>query len=284
MTEAATDRHPAQRVRAHALVIPREHGAWGLLLIPLLTGAATGIATTHRVWPLILFTVTVLALFWLRTPFESLLGSSPMSAHTPVERKSAAIACLSLAAVAISCLAALMWNGEKLGLLWFGGIVALIFGTQVVLRRLGRSLRMAAELVGALGLTCTAPAAYYVATGQLGLRAWGLWAANWIFAGNQIHFVHLRIQAARAIGFAEKLAQGRLFFVNQVLMVPVLLVAGLAHLLPLLAPVAFVPVLIRGLYWFLCKPGPLQIKSLGWSEMRQGVLFGILLATFFIIP
>jgi len=265
------------------LVIPREHGAWGLLLIPLLSGAATGIAATHRVWPLVLFAGAVLALFWLRTPLESLLGSSPMSAHTRSERRTAISACFGLGTAGLICLAALMWNGQHLGLLWFGLIAALAFGAQAGLRRLGRNMRMYAELVGGLGLTCTAPAAYYVATGQLDVRACGLWATNWIFAGNQIHFVHLRIHAARANGFSEKLAQGRWFFVNQVLMTLVLAAAALAHFLPYLVPLAFLPVVIRGVYWFFSRPAPLQIKSLGWSEMKQGVLFGILLIVFFIV-
>jgi hypothetical protein len=283
MAEATTNLRPTQQVRARALIIPREHGAWGLLLIPLLSGAATGIAASHRILPLVLFTVAVLALFWLRTPFESLLGSSPMSAHTQSERRTAMLACCSLAAVALICLAALVWHGQHRGLFWFGLVAVLIFGAQTGLRKLGRNLRMHAELVGALALTCAAPAAYYVATGQLDFRAWGLWAANWIFAGNQIHFVHLRIHAARANSFSEKLAQGPWFFANQLLMIPVLVAAALAHLLPFLVPLAFVPVLIRGVYWFVRKPAPLQIKKLGWSEIKQGVLFGILLTIFFII-
>ncbi|MGA7766885.1 MAG: hypothetical protein WCA27_11755 [Candidatus Sulfotelmatobacter sp.] len=44
---------------------------------------------------------------------------------------------------------------------------------------------MAAQLVGAIGLTCTAPAAYYIGTGRLSERAFILWAANWIFVGTR---------------------------------------------------------------------------------------------------
>jgi len=71
---------------------------------------------------------------------------------------------------------------------------------------------MAAQIVGAIGLTCTAPAAYYIGRGRLNERAFILWAANWIFAGNQIHFVQLRIHSARASNVGEKFARGKLFF------------------------------------------------------------------------
>src|SRR5271166_361636 len=193
ITDGALEVHRAQHARTRALIVPREHGAWGLLLVPLFTGAAVGIASAHRAWPLVLFPVAALALFWLRTPVESLLGTNPLSAQTPAERRIALIVSAALAAVSAACLAAL----------------AFVF--QTWLMKLGRKLRMAAQLLGAIGLTCTAPAAYCVATGHMDARAWVLWAANWIFAGNQIHFVQLRIHAARAATLREKFTRGRGF-------------------------------------------------------------------------
>ncbi|MGA3089264.1 MAG: hypothetical protein ABSD75_11675 [Terriglobales bacterium] len=74
---------------------------------------------------------------------------------------------------------------------------------------------MIAQLAGAIGLTCTAPAAYYIGTGRLSERALILWAANWIFAGNQIHFVQLRIHSARDSSFSQKYALGRIFLLAQ---------------------------------------------------------------------
>jgi hypothetical protein len=141
---------------------------------------------------------------------------------------------------------------------------------------------MAVQLVGTVGLTCTAPAAYYIGTGRLDERAFVLWAANWIFAGNQIHFVQLRIRAARALTFSEKFDRGRFFFLAQ----PVFLVAlGLAsrwRVLPPLTIIAFAPALVRGTQWFFRKSESLDVRQLGWSEMKHGVAFGVLLALAFI--
>jgi hypothetical protein len=141
---------------------------------------------------------------------------------------------------------------------------------------------MAAQLVGAISLTCTAPAGYYIGTGQLNERAFVLWAANWIFAGNQIHFVHLRIHAARAATFSEKCAQGRVFFLVQPVVLAILALASLRRLMPPLVIIAFIPALVRGTQWFFRKPEPLEMKRLGWSETKQGVVFGILLAIAFV--
>lgn len=271
--------HSAAHARMKALVVPREHGAWGLLFVPLLTGVAVGVASAESILPLVWFSLAALALFWLRTPVESLLGTTPLSAQTAAERKIAITASIVLAATASGCLAALLWNGRNPELLFFGGVAGLAFMIQTMLMRLGRKFRMTAQILGAIGLTTTAPAAYYLATASLDARAWWLWAANWMFAFNQIHFVQLRIHAARAASFEEKCWRGWPFFMSQVLLVMVLTAAALLQVVPALVIVAFVPALARGFIWFFRGPQPLAVRSLGWSEMRQGVVFGILLAT-----
>ncbi len=282
MTETSGAFRTAQQTRRRALIVPREHGAWGLLLIPLFTGLVAGFASEHRIWPLLLFTVAALSLFWLRTPVESLIGTGSLTANTKEERRTALVASLLLAAVATACLTGLLWKGQDLWLLFLGGatVVALLF--QSVLRRRGRSWRMMAQMVGAIGLTCTAPAAYYIGTGRLGGRAFILWAANWIFAGNQIHFVQLRIHCARANDFGEKCARGKIFFLAQPAFFTFLVVASFWRVLPPLVIVAFLPALVRGTLWFFRKPEPLDVRSLGWSEMKHGVVFGVLLALAFI--
>jgi hypothetical protein len=141
---------------------------------------------------------------------------------------------------------------------------------------------MAAQLVGTVGLTCTAPAAYYIGTGRLDGRAFVLWAVNWIFAGNQIHFVQLRIRAARAVTFSEKFDRGRFFFLAQPALLVALTLASRWWVLPPLVIIAFAPALVRGTQWFFRKPESLDVRKLGWSEMKHGVAFGVLLALAFI--
>ena len=282
MNEKSDAFRAAQQARIRALVIPREHGAWGLLLVPLFTGVVAGYASEHRIWPLLLFTVTALSLFWLRTPLESLIGTSSLTANTERERWTALIASTLLATLATTCLAGLMWTGQNLQLLLLGGATALAFLIQSVLRNLGRRTRMAAQLVGAIGLVCTAPAAYYIGTGRLDKRALILWLANWIFAGNQIHFVQLRIHSARATTFSQKLAHGKFFLLAQPVLFASLVFAAFWRVIPPLAIVAFFPALLRGTLWFFTKPEPLDVRRLGWSEMKQGVAFGLLLAVAFI--
>jgi len=156
-------------------------------------------------------------------------------------------------------------------------VAASAFLIQSFVTWMWRSSRQVAQMIGAAGLTSTAAAAYYVVAGRLDTAAWSLWAANLLFAINQIQFVQLRIHAARATSRREKLAIGRGFLAGQALLVVLILAACAAGVFRWFAAMAFVPVLVRGFAWFGAKPEPLAIHSLGKSELAQACVFGLLL-------
>lgn len=263
----------AHRQRRHALILPREHGAWGLLLVPFVTGAGVALHENAHILPGLLLLTAALALFWMRTPLENLLGTSLIHAHSREERRMLLIATLGLAAVAVLSLAALLWAGHNPYLWWIGGAAAVAFLAQAIVRRRGRSTRMLAEVIGTIGLTLSAPAAYYVMTGQFNVTAWMLWMANLIFAGDQIHYVQLRIHTVRIEGLRARLARGWRFALGQGLMTIWLTVACVGSLLPKYASLAFAPVLFRGWFYFIQEPRPLVVRRLGWSELAHAAVF-----------
>jgi len=277
MDQHATRLNTPQSERQRALIVPREHGAWGILLVPLVTGAAVGLLRGGRVLPALVFATAVVALFWLRTPVESWLGTNPVRAQTSQERRLVLRAILPLAAVTVAAWSALFWHGQNRQLLWFGIAAGAAFAAQQLLSRMGRASRMAAQIVGALGLTSAAPATYYVVTGRLGATAWALWFANWLFAGDQIHFVGLRIRAARTVGWRQKCAAGWSFLAGQFVLAVVLGLAAYFGLLPPWTLLAFAPIFCRGMAWFVTKPQPIAIRRLGWTELAHAVAFAILL-------
>jgi hypothetical protein len=249
----------------------------------LVTGAWIGMNRGGSGWSLLLFVMASLALFCLRTPVESLLGTTPMRAQTPAERCAVSTVIAVFAAIAAVSLVALLWAGHNRGLLVLGAAAAALFVGQALVKKLGRRGRMPSQVVGALGLTCTAPGAYYVVTGRFDAVALALWFANWLFAGNQIHFVQLRIHGARLNSFAEKFSQGSSFFLGQIVMLVTLAAAWRLGLLPAFVLVAFAPVLLRGVRWFFGAPEPLAVHRLGYIELAHAITFGVLLIVSFSI-
>jgi hypothetical protein len=263
----------ARRERRRALILPREHGAWGLLLVPMVTGAGVAFRESNYVVPVLLLLLAALALFWLRTPVESLLGTSAIRAETRDERRAVAIVIAGLAVAAGLSLGSLLWAGRNPAL-WLIGVAAVAaFAGQALLKKLGRRTRMLSEMVGTIGLTASGPAAYYVVTGKFGATAWIIWIANVIFAGDQIHYVQLRIHTARVEGMRAKLARGWNFALGQLVMAVALAVACARGLMPWGALIAFVPILFRGWFYFVQKPAPLVVRKLGWNELSQAVVF-----------
>ncbi|HEU5451266.1 MAG TPA: YwiC-like family protein [Terriglobales bacterium] len=269
--------------RMRSMIVPREHGAWGMLLMPMVSGAAVGLASGQHVADLLLFAVAALALFWLRTPVESLLGTSPVRPQNDAERQPLLTTSAALALLAAAALGALLWSRPREGFLVIGAVAGAAFVAQAVLKKAGRRMRMPAQIIGVAGLTATAPAAYYALTGNLDRIALALWLANWIFAANQVHFVQLRIHAARLSGFRAKVDRGRWFLAGQIGMVVVLVGAWRLGTLRWMVPLAFLPVLVRGLRWFVRRPQPLAVRALGWWEVAHSLIFGALLVAAFLL-
>jgi hypothetical protein len=269
--------------RLRSMVVPREHGAWGMLLVPLATGAVVALRSGVNNGALMLFILAAMSLFWLRTPLESWLGTSAIKAHTAEERSLVMTASIGIGLLAASCVAALLWNGHNRGLLVIGGIAGIAFAAQAGVKKLGRKGRMPAQVIGAIGLTSTAAGSYYVSTGRLDHIAVALWFANWLFAGNQIHFVQLRLRSSRAASLDEKLQAGLPFLAGQVLLLGVLNAANSIGIFSEVVAVAFLPVLLRGIFWFVRGRQPFDVHKLGFSELGQALLFGGLLCIAFLV-
>lgn len=264
-----------------ALVVPREHGAWGMLLVPLATGASIGLLDGGHALLLPLLVVATLTIFWLRTPVESWLGTSPIKAQSVEERKTVEHFIVMLVGIATLTLGTLFVGGRNDELVLLGFIAAIAFAGQAFLKKLSRRTRMLSQFVGAIGLTSTAPAAYCVVVGHQDARALVLWLANWLFAIDQIHFVQLRIHSSRAKGLTQRLAAGWTFLVTQLFIVAALVGIWRARMLPALALLAFAPVLARGVAWCFMRSRPLVVRRLGWTELAHAVTFAAILVAGF---
>jgi len=249
----------------------------------MVTGAGVAFHQASHIFPLILLLTAALALFWLRTPLESLLGTTAMRAQTLEESHTLRSVIVVLGAVAALALAGLLWAGRNADLWPLGAVVAGAFIAQAILKKISRRTRMLSEMVGTIGLTASAPAAYYVITGQFDDHAWMLWLANILFAGDQIHYVQLRIHTAKVQGFRAKLAHGWAFAVGQAIMTAIITLACLSRQMPPIASLAFAPLLFRGWLYFVQEPTQLVVRRLGWGELKHATAFCVLLIAAFIL-
>ena len=279
----ATGVEVLQSTRLRGMVIPREHGAWGMLLVPLVTGVVVGAVERANYLALGLLVLAALSLFWLRTPVEALMGTTAIKAHSKHERTTVLWFAIALFLIAVTAIAALFLLGFTYGLLWIGAVSGAAFVAQAIVKNLGRAGRMPAQMIGAIGLTATGAAAYYVMTGRLNRVALAIWLANWLFAANQIHFVQTRIRGSRLETFAERFRSGISFLLGTAALVIAIAICTQWAIFPRFVFVAFLPCMFRGLSWFGRARQPLNVHQLGFSELKLGILFGILFCVAFVI-
>lgn len=277
MAEMATNVQMANRARLRSMTVPREHGAWGMLLVPLAIGGAVGLRSTENLPALLSLALTAVTLFWLRTPVEALLGTTPIKARSPEERRHLFMVVAALSILALGCLGAIFWHGRNRALLPVGIVAATAFGLQALVKRAGRKGRMPAQIIGSIGLTSTAAAGYCVANGGWAPIAVALWAINFAFAAGQVHYVQVRIHSSRATTRSELLSIGDFFLLGEALLCAAVAGAWYFGLVPGLAALAFAPIVIRGFLLFARRPGPLNVHRLGWTELTNAIVFGTLL-------
>jgi YwiC-like protein len=273
---------PAASLPMRRFFIPREHGSWGMWLLPLLTGAAVGAECTEEkcILPVAWFLIAALSAFLAYQPLEVLLSLSPLRTRKAAERKWIIlwiVVCLVIGFTSLIQLSRL----ERGGIIWFALVAVLCFDVRWIFGRT-RAFRVSKQVMGALALTSTATGAYYAATGELGRTAMCLWLAFWLFSAAQIEFVQLCIRTASAQSRWNKLLAGRIVLVSYAGLFLAAIVAGLTGFTPALLGLCLVPSLIRIGLWFLKSPRKINFHRLGLVELSQSILFAALLAAVFI--
>ncbi|MBV8207601.1 MAG: YwiC-like family protein [Acidobacteria bacterium] len=260
-----------------SVVLPREHGAWGMFAFPLLSGTAAGYFSGGRMWgSLAAITVASSAAFLLRTPLEALLQLSVVRVANRAERRVARAACAMLSTAGVAALLLFCRTCSPVLLLPVVAAAA-VAASPRFLRRRG-SIGEAGAVLAAFSLSSTAFLAYYGVTGHAGVVAASLWLFNFLFSADQVMFVqsHLaRVQpgggAAHAIRKYRLLSTAILLFLA--------LAATLGFISPL-AALAYSPLWVRG--WCSQFSGQtLGLRRLGYRELGWVALSCALLAAGF---
>jgi hypothetical protein len=171
------------------------------------------------------------------------------------------------------CGAPLIFHHQLFGLAPFAlaGVILLAVNAQQAVRLEERTVL--GESLAIIGLTMTAPAAYYVARGSWSSVAGWLWALSALYFASSVFYVKLRVLTLHA---RQPQARERVWrhcaFYHSFLLVSLLLIAATGSL-HLFALIAFAPVLIRS-FWSLLKPANrLNLRRAGVLEIIYSLVF-----------
>ncbi|MEW6208855.1 MAG: YwiC-like family protein [Acidobacteriota bacterium] len=253
---------------------PKEHGAWAMLYVPMVVGVIVAGGFPARA---LLIALAVTAVFISRPSMQSWWRARSQG-QTDKDSFRAMIFCLGLAA---ACGLPLILIDHLYGLIPLGAASALLLAlnAEQTVRRQDRAV--ANEILAILGLTLTAPVAYYAVRGAWDAKAICLWAMCALFFASSVFYVRLRVYSVNARKEDERRKLWRACALYHSFLLVSLVALAVTGNLRVFALIAFAPALGRSFRHMIAPVGRLNLKKIGVMEIVYSIVFLIFIALSF---
>lgn len=263
-------------IRVPKLIVPREHGAWAVLLVPLAIGAGcAGEFTLDLLWLL----GASLGAFMSYVPNQFLLHHAFGNRLTSQKLRQARFWAITYLGLGI--LFALPLAIKGLWLIVPLGVVgtAVFTGNYILAKHHGKTIT--GDLLAVSGLTLTGPAAYYVVTGRIDDSAILLWGLSILFFGSSVLYVHMKIRAAsfgkEKLSVLKKLSLGAMNIAYGLSVLAIVWTLTSVDLLPVYTIFAFLPMVVHVIFGTFSLTGRVRFRNLGFILVGQSVVFALLM-------
>lgn len=248
--------------------IPREHGAWAMVYAPLVLVVAM---LGHLELKVLLFLIAVTAVFLAHEPLVSMAKLKPAYPSRRAKWRQSAWWLVIYLSVAALAGIPLVWFYRRWYLAPMGLALSGLLAIHTYLAAQRAERKISGEFLGVLGMTLTAPGAYYVVTGRLDSFAGLLWLLNLLYFTSGIFYVKMRVSR-----FAKRPEAGQL--TGQCAGYHLLVLAAVGGMVwlgwvTILVIIAFAPVVLRALRAMLSSEPRLNLKRIGWMEVVYTVVF-----------
>jgi hypothetical protein len=262
-----------KRGAAFSSSIPKQHGAWSILIACFILGTFVG--ASFGVNSVVLL-IAIIFGYIARHAWNVFFRQTRNK-----KRKSEALgwsltySLVSFAGGAYLLLVAGLWDILQFALLALAvGVLTLILSRQ----RMEFTAR--GEIAGIMGLTLAAPAAELVASGELSSQTVGLYVLCLFFFAGSVYHVRYLVRSKKATQgpAGERVKHGLPSIIYHVLILTIVVLGSTVFLwFPPLAPVVFIPVTIKALWTVGHRyKKPLQIRQIGYREVAHTVIFVII--------
>lgn len=258
-------------------LLPGDHGAYAMLLVPAVIGALVGLMQVNRFefLPLALLFLALLGGFFAYEPLDALTKKGINPALRERAQFWLAIY-LGVTFIAGFCLV-FGW-----GLLWLPGI-AVLEAIPLVIYFLAKHERkqrgLPVRMATIAGLVLSAPTAYYVVANRFDWLACGLWLISLAYFGSTLFYVHSWFEAKKRLKVGLSLVPAWLLQITLLYIIlnsDALLSLVLLGQLPFTIGLAYLPLLVKLGMAFRRPPINLSIKQVGLFEFSQSFVFALL--------
>ncbi len=159
------------------------------------------------------------------------------------------------------------------GVIFLGAAAAslLVVNAEQATRREDRTV--ANEIMAILGLTLSAPAAFYVETNRVDLKALCLWAMCALYFASSVFYVRLRVYSVNPRKEREKRRLWRHCAFYHLFLLLSLASLAITGNIGIFAFIAFAPALFRSFWSMFVPPAGLNLKKIGVLEIVYSIIF-----------
>lgn len=261
--------NPSRKQGAFAFAVPKQHGAWTVLIASFIVGSGSGARIGLE---------SMLLLFALIAAF---LGRGALGCYlclSPGERGRKGLIPWIIFYSGIFLLSGLwLVLGYKLRLLVLLGIAGLwVSVSSLSLEKDRKDMTLLGQIINILGLSLAAPAAEYCAGGVYSLKTPGVWLVCVSFFLGSLFYVRFLVRRRLEVcgEFMERLRAG---FPSLAFHLGALLGAGVLsefRVLPLFAPLALAPGTLKAVWPIIRRrPNCLPVKIVGRWELVHTLIF-----------
>ncbi|HEB34466.1 MAG TPA: hypothetical protein ENI18_01285 [Candidatus Aminicenantes bacterium] len=263
-------------------LIPKEHGAWVILTLPYFVGATVGGGISGRG---ILGFFGILLLFLSKQPLHLILKMNFSEVRLQrIKKGELWQAFLLFLGCGTGIFLRLIFR-YRLGDLIKIGLIALflfLFHTYLALYRKERTL--IGELLGVALLTISAPVGVVLSGGKLSRGTLILWLLNVFYFSGSIFYIKMRKKAARARkkipSFPLNINLVKECLAYIVLLIIILVLLVFTKGVPVLVPLAFIPMVIYILWSIIVLRPRFEIMKQGLIQTSLSLIFGVLIIIF----
>ncbi len=249
--------------------IPREHGAWGILIGAFLSVPAY---TKTLSLPQCLFLLAILLLFVSREPLLQVVRGR--------FRKDLFYWFLFFAVSGMGLLAFTAFLAKFPALVGYTGLMSLFFVIEMYLVRRGKAMSFVSHLMGTIGLTTIAPLTLLIHLQSPTTAVFFIWFLNILFFVSGILFVRYEIalKSKSARGYREVQRYRVAMVLYHLLLLLFFAVLIYADNLLTSTIFLFLPITIQGLWAVTSRQAITNLKVVGWLQVGQTLFFVFLIA------
>ncbi len=257
----------------------REHGAWAILFVPMLTA----IFNISRFSPsVILFCCTIFFLFMAYYPFEIILTSRKNGLVSPKVKNAKFWFSLYIALSIMFAVWTLIISGV-FGIFYFG-FAALILFTASLMMLKKTKLSFLREALGITALCLSAPAIIYFTEGRITHSAIILYFSNVLFFISASFFVHLKLAEksnSKETNSENGYKKAYLYnLIYSLLLLSLLSALAITRHISFTAAAAFAPMILHCLIFAKIKNPAESFKKTGFLFLAYSVFFTLLLSLY----